>query len=140
MGPLSNRIIQLTCNAVSAHLNHRRIFLFSTRYGVGLLLCMRNINCKPHWLAICCMIDRQYSSYHFLVSDVSIEKKIKYSRQIAYSQSMRFAINIWILGILRFKSIHLPFYTFMHITHMYISNDSNVILKYFHFALLVVFF
>ena len=42
-----------------------------------------------------------------------------------------------ILGILRFKSIHLLFYTFIH---MYISNDSNVILKYFHFVLLVVFF
>jgi hypothetical protein len=40
-----------------------------------------------------------------------------------------------ILGILRFKSIHLIFYTFIHI-----SNDSNVILKYFHFVLLVVFF
>jgi hypothetical protein len=46
---------------------------------------------------------------------------------------------MWILGILRFKSIHLLFYTFIDIIHMYISNDSNVILKYFHF-LLVVFF
>jgi hypothetical protein len=44
---------------------------------------------------------------------------------------------MWILGTLRFKSIHLLFYTFIH---MYISNDSNVILKYFHFVLLVVFF
>ena len=44
------------------------------------------------------------------------------------------------LGILRFKSIHLLFYTFIHIIHMYIANDSNVILKYFHFVLLVVFF
>ena len=43
-----------------------------------------------------------------------------------------------ILGILRFKSIHLLFYTFIPV--MYISNDSNVILKYFHFVLLVVFF
>jgi hypothetical protein len=126
------------------------------------------------------MIDRQYSSYCFLVSELSIEKKIKYYRQAAYSQSMGFAINIshahtwqnaffqgtgwivpfdlrewnwpeiksliwaekgklyiiyekvmWILGILRFKSIHLLFYTFIH---MYISNDSNVILKYFHFV------
>jgi hypothetical protein len=50
-----NRIIQFTCNAVNAHLNHRRIFLFSTPCGVGSLLCMRNINCKPHWLAICCL-------------------------------------------------------------------------------------
>ena len=32
-----------------------RIFLFSTPCGVGSLLCMRNINCKPHWLAICCL-------------------------------------------------------------------------------------
>ena len=46
---------------------------------------------------------------------------------------------MWVLGILRFKSIHLLFYTFIDIIHMYISNDSNVILKYFHF-LLVVFF
>jgi hypothetical protein len=48
---LSNRIIQFTCNAVNTHLIHRRIFLFSTPCGVGSLLCMRNINCKPHWLA-----------------------------------------------------------------------------------------
>jgi hypothetical protein len=41
-----------------------------------------------------CMIDRQYSSYCFLASELSIEKKIKYSRQTAYSQSMGFAINI----------------------------------------------
>ena len=47
---------------------------------------------------------------------------------------------MWILWILRFKSIHLLFYTFRHIIHMYISNDSNVILKYFHFILLVVTF
>jgi hypothetical protein len=40
---------------------------------------------------------------------------------------------MWILGILRFKSIHLLLYTFIHIIHIYISNDSNVILKYFHF-------
>ena len=44
---------------------------------------------------------------------------------------------MWILRILRFKFIHLLFYTFIH---MYISNYSNVILKYFHFVLLVVFF
>jgi hypothetical protein len=34
------------------------------------------------------MIDRQYSSYCFLASELSIEKKIKYSRHAAYSQSM----------------------------------------------------
>jgi hypothetical protein len=34
---------------------------------------------------------------------------------------------MWILGILRFKSIHLLFYTCMHIIHIYISNDSNAI-------------
>jgi hypothetical protein len=34
-----------------------------------------------------------------------------------------------ILGMLRFKSMHLLFYTFMHIIHMYISNNSNGILK-----------
>ena len=56
-------------NAVNTHLNHRRIFLFSTPCGVGSLLCMRNINCKPHWLAICCLsrifyffLDRQFRS------------------------------------------------------------------------------
>ena len=48
--------------------------------------------------------------------------------------------KVSILGILRFKSIYLLFYTFIHVIHMYISNDSNVILKNFHFALLVVFF
>jgi hypothetical protein len=40
------------------------------------------------------MIDRHYSSYCFLASELSIEKKIKYSRQAANSQSMGFAINI----------------------------------------------
>ena len=40
------------------------------------------------------MIDRQYSSYCFLASELSIEKKKKYSRQAANSQSMGFAINI----------------------------------------------
>ena len=61
---LSNRIIQFTCNAVNTHLIHRRIFLFSTPCGVGSLLCMRNINCKPHWLAICCLSSRIF--YFFL--------------------------------------------------------------------------
>jgi hypothetical protein len=32
--PLSNRIIQYTCNAVSTHLIHKRIFLFSRCCGV----------------------------------------------------------------------------------------------------------
>jgi hypothetical protein len=36
----------------------------------------------------------KYSSYCFLASELSIEKKIKYSKQAAYSQSMGFAINI----------------------------------------------
>jgi hypothetical protein len=35
------------------------------------------------------MIDRQYSSYCFLASELSIEKKIKYSRQAAYSQARK---------------------------------------------------
>ena len=39
-------------------------------------------------------VDRQYSSYCFLASELSVEKKIKYSRQAANSQSMGFAINI----------------------------------------------
>jgi hypothetical protein len=42
---------------------------------------------------------------------------------------------MWILGIFRFKSINLFFYTCMHIIHMYVSTNSNVILKYFHFVL-----
>jgi hypothetical protein len=74
------------------------------------------------------MIDRQYSSYYFLASELSTEKKKNIlDRHIIYEKVM------WILGILRFKSIHLLFYIFMHIIHMYISNNSNVILKYFHF-------
>jgi hypothetical protein len=40
---------------INTHLNHRRKFLFSTPCGVGSLLCMRTINCKPHWLPICCL-------------------------------------------------------------------------------------
>ena len=43
---------------------------------------------------IVCMIDRQYSSYCFLASELSVEKKRKYSRQAANSQSLGFAINI----------------------------------------------
>ena len=39
-------------------------------------------------------INRQYSSYCFLASELSIEKKIEYSKQAAYSHSMGFAINI----------------------------------------------
>ena len=41
-------------------------------------------------------INRHYSAfmYCFLASELSIEKKIKYSKQAAYSQSMGFAINI----------------------------------------------
>jgi hypothetical protein len=37
---------------------------------------------------IVCMIDRQYSSYCFLASELSIKKTVKYSRQAANSKSM----------------------------------------------------
>jgi hypothetical protein len=48
-------------------------------------------------------------------------------------------VGHWILRLHTFyKSTHVEF--FLHIIHMYISNDSNVISKYFHFVLLVVFF
>jgi hypothetical protein len=52
---------QFTCNAVNTHLSNRRIFLFSTPCGVVSLLCMQNINCKPHGLAIFCLS----RIYHF---------------------------------------------------------------------------
>jgi hypothetical protein len=65
---LSNRIIQFTCSAVNTHLNHRRIFLFSTPSGVGSLLCMQNINWKLHWLAICCL-SRIYIFFSFYSSE-----------------------------------------------------------------------
>jgi hypothetical protein len=62
-------LYQTECNAVSTHISHRRIFLFSTRCGVGSLLCMRNIICKPQWLVICYLsrifyffLDRQFRS------------------------------------------------------------------------------
>ena len=48
---------------------------------------MRSVMCISYF----CKIDRQYSSYYFLASELSIEK---YSRHVAYSQSMGFAINI----------------------------------------------
>jgi hypothetical protein len=38
------------------------------------------------------MIDRQYSSYCFLASELSIEKSKIYSRQAANSQSMGFRL------------------------------------------------
>ena len=44
---------------------------------------------------------------------------------------------MWILWILRFKSIHLLFYI-LYICILVVSNDSNVILKYFHFVLPIV--
>ena len=47
---MSNRIIPFACNAISTHLNHRRIGLCFTRCGVGSLVWMRNINCQAHWL------------------------------------------------------------------------------------------
>ena len=65
--------MQLTCIVVNTHLNHRGIFLFSTPCSVGLLLCMRNINCKPHWLAICCL-SRIY--YFFSIDSSELENNM----------------------------------------------------------------
>jgi hypothetical protein len=53
--PWSNRIIQFTCNAVSMHLNHRKIVLLSTHCGVGSPLCMRNINYKTSLTGYICI-------------------------------------------------------------------------------------
>jgi hypothetical protein len=138
---------------------------------------MRNINCKSHWLAICCLsrniiffLDRQFRSYKtiWLILSVNHANNNLCTWQDAFSRH-RVDISLWfkrmelievkslnraqkgnlyiiyehvmgILGNLRFKSIHLLFYTFIHIIHIYISNDSNAILKYFQFVLLVVFF
>jgi hypothetical protein len=53
--------------------------------------------------------------------------------------------NLW-KGDVNFRDPQIPIHssTFLHFytyyTYVYISNDSNVILKYFHFVLLVVFF
>jgi hypothetical protein len=76
---LSNRIIQFKYNAVSTQLNHRRTFLLSIRCGVGSLLCMWNINCQSHWLAICCLsriyhfsLDRQFRSFKTIWYLISI--------------------------------------------------------------------
>jgi hypothetical protein len=69
-----------------------------------------------------------------LIEDKSLIWAQKGKLYIIYENVM------WLLGILRFKSLHLLFYTFMHIINMYISNNSNVILKYFYFNLLVIFF
>ena len=49
---------------------------------------MRSVMC----IVIDYMIDRQYPSYCFLASGLSIGKKIKYSRQVANSQSMGFQL------------------------------------------------
>ena len=48
--------------------------------------------CHVHKLLFAWLTDN--SSYFFLASELSIEKKIKYSRQAANNQSMGFAINI----------------------------------------------
>ena len=57
----------ITCNAVSTHLNHKRIFLFFTRLGVWSLLRIRNINCKLHWLVIysTCLVYFCFLERHF---------------------------------------------------------------------------
>ena len=173
-GLYQTELYSFTCNAVSMHLNHRKIFLFSTRCGVGSLLCMRNINCKLHWLATCCLsrifyffLDRQFRSEKTIwwIFSVNHANNNLCTWQNAFSRHRMdsslwfkrmelvevksfiwtkkgelyiiYENVMWILGILRFKSIHLLFYTFIH---MYISNDGKVILKYFHFILLVVFF
>ena len=53
--------------------------------------------------------------------------------------------NLW-KGDVNFRDPQIQIHSstflhfFLHIIHMYISNDSNVISKYFHFVLLVVFF
>jgi hypothetical protein len=134
---------------------------------------MRNINCKPHWLAICCLsgifyffsIDssearKQYDEFsvnhannnlctwqsafsrHRMDSSLWFRRmELIEVKSLIWAQKAKLYIihkNVmWMLGVLRFKSIHLLFYTFIH---MYISNDSNVIVKYFHFVLLVVSF
>ena len=140
---------------------------------MGSLLCMLNINCKPHRLAICCLsrkfyffsinssdAKKQYDelsvnhannnlctwqkafSRHRMDSSLWFKRmELIEAKSLIWAQKGRLYIiyeNVmWILGILRFKSIHLLFYIFIH---MYISNDSNVILKYFHFVLLLGFF
>ena len=49
--------------------------------------------CHVHKLLFAWLTDNIHQ-YCFLASELSIEKKIKYSRQAAYSQSIGFAINI----------------------------------------------
>jgi hypothetical protein len=72
-------LYQTEWNAVSTHISHRRIYLFSTRCSVGScgVLCMRNINCKPHWLVIC------YLSRIFLIVNVMYNFE-RMSRYILY--------------------------------------------------------
>ena len=87
---------------LNTHLNHRRIFLFSTPCGVGSLLCMRNINCKPHWLAICWLsriliffsinsseARKQYDEYC-----LSIMQTITYAHDRTHFQSTTYT-NFW---------------------------------------------
>ena len=100
--PLSNRIIHFTCNPVSTHLTHRRIFLFSTRCGVGSLLCMRNINCKPHWLAICYLsrifyffsIDSSEARKQYNEYCLSIMQTITYAHDRTHFQCTTYT-NFW---------------------------------------------
>jgi hypothetical protein len=76
--------------------SHRIIFLFSIPCGVGSLLCMRNINCKPHSLAICCLsriffffsIDssearKQYDEYCLSIIKI-VNMMYKYERMLRY--------------------------------------------------------
>jgi hypothetical protein len=79
----------------------RTLFLFSHVAVWGCFLlnqrelfiqCLENAYCHVHKLLFAWLTDN--SSYCFLASELSIEEKIKYSRQAAYSQSMGFAINI----------------------------------------------
>ena len=128
---------------------------------------MRNTNCKPHWLATCCLSRiilfsrstvqklennmmilsvnhannnlctwQNAFSRHRMDSSLWCKRmELIEVKSLIWAQKGKIYIIyekvMWILGIFRFKSIHLLFYTFLHIIHMYISNDSNVILKFF---------
>jgi hypothetical protein len=62
-------------------------------YSLHAMQLIRILSTEEYFYFVC-MIDRHYSSYCFLASELLIEKKNIYSRQAANSQSMGFVINI----------------------------------------------
>jgi hypothetical protein len=138
---LSSIIIQFTCNAVNTHLNHRRIFLFSTPCGVGSLLCMRNINCKPHWLAICTILITEDDHNHifFLTIATQLFFFITYNKMKKYISHCRNSSNKWWHASTSFKT-YLEILSYLYITFtIFYYNTISINFFWYHLVSVVCY-